>query len=88
MQGERSRSRVQRSSSSYQLNRLGSKAASDSTLKQLTLAGYQILVLYFTLLKARSPYHVLVTFGRNIVLDADRNVMEVVDVDSIRSRLR
>ena len=32
---------------SYQLNQLGSKAASDSTLKQLTLAGYQILVLYF-----------------------------------------
>ena len=32
----------------YQLNQLGSKAASDSTLKQLTLAGYQILVLYFT----------------------------------------
>ena len=29
-----------------QLNQLGSKAASDSTLKQLTLAGYQILVLY------------------------------------------
>ena len=26
---------------------LGSKAASDSTLKQLTLAGYQILVLFF-----------------------------------------
>ena len=36
------------SQSSYQLNQLGSKAASDSTLKQLTLAGYQILVLYFT----------------------------------------
>ena len=35
---------------SYQLNQLGSKAASDSTLKQLTLAGYQILVLYCTVL--------------------------------------
>ena len=33
----------------YQLNQPGSKAASDSTLKQLTLAGYQILVHYFTL---------------------------------------
>ena len=31
----------------YQLNQLGSKAASDSTFKQLTLAGYKILVLYF-----------------------------------------
>ena len=29
---------------STSLNQLGSKAASDSTLKQLTLAGYQILV--------------------------------------------
>ena len=38
---------ISQSWSSYQLNQLGSKAASDSTLKQLTLAGYQILVLYF-----------------------------------------
>ena len=37
---------ISQSWSSYQLNQLGSKAASDSTLKQLTLAGYQILVLY------------------------------------------
>ena len=36
--------------SSYQLNQLGSKAASDSTLKQLTFAGYQTRVLYFILL--------------------------------------
>ena len=44
----KSRSRlISQSWSSYQLNQLGSKAASDSTLKQLTLAGYQILVLYF-----------------------------------------
>ena len=46
----------------YQLNQLGSKAASDSTLKQLTLAGYQILVLYFTfyylsILTAFYPLH-------------------------------
>ena len=39
---------ISQSWSSYQLNQLGSKAASDSTLKQLTLAGYQILVLFFT----------------------------------------
>ena len=32
---------------------LGSKAASDSTLKQLTLVGYQILVLYFKCLTKR-----------------------------------
>ena len=38
---------ISQSWSSYQLNQLGSKAASDSTLKPLTLAGYQILVLYF-----------------------------------------
>ena len=33
--------------SSYQLNQLGSKATSDSTLKQLTTCGYQIIVLFF-----------------------------------------
>ena len=37
------------------VNQLGSKAASDSTLKQLTLAGYQILVLYFTFFTLLSP---------------------------------
>ena len=47
---------ISQSWSSYQLNQLGSKAASDSTLKQLTLAaGYQILVLYFTNLSNFNP---------------------------------
>ena len=47
---------ISQSWSSYQLNQLGSKAASDSTLKQLTLAGYQILVLYFLSAKFSQKY--------------------------------
>ena len=42
---------------------LGSKAASDSTLKQLTLAGYQILVLYFYFTSKFRPAQINLIFA-------------------------
>ena len=60
---------ISQSWSSYQLNQLGSKAASDSTLKQSTLAGYQILVLYFSFFYQRLTQFQCEMFDDNCLLD-------------------